>query len=287
MSDVGSAPSIARSEKGKGSTSVRATKRPRLSDGAPWQRLELFPTPPWATRALFERVLPVLGIGEIERAIWEPAAGLGHMSDVLREFGDVHATDAHIYPLDGGGDASQFGITERDFLAGAADYDSCDWVITNPPFGDGADFLTYALMRAHRGVALLLRLQWLESKDRYADVFTHSPPTLHAQFVERVAMCEGGWDPQCDTATAYSWFIWKKDERFNNGIVPPFSRGFLCAQRSDAVMLDTFLIPPGCKVALTKASDQKLATRCVPGFVPPSVLKKTGKAQARMNFTNA
>ena len=46
----------------------------------PPDALDLFPTPPFATRALLEHV-----IGDVRGGIaWEPACGYGHMSDVLR-----------------------------------------------------------------------------------------------------------------------------------------------------------------------------------------------------------
>jgi hypothetical protein len=45
----------------------------------PDDSLGYFPTPPWATRALMERVLPTLDICELG-ATWEPACGEGHMA---------------------------------------------------------------------------------------------------------------------------------------------------------------------------------------------------------------
>jgi hypothetical protein len=43
--------------------------------------LDYFPTPPWATRALVERVLPHLGVGLARmNTVWECACGEGHMS---------------------------------------------------------------------------------------------------------------------------------------------------------------------------------------------------------------
>jgi hypothetical protein len=51
----------------------------------PDDSLDFFPTPPWATRALFERVLPHSGIDKIDSA-WEPACGEGHMLQVIEEY---------------------------------------------------------------------------------------------------------------------------------------------------------------------------------------------------------
>ena len=90
-------------------------------------------------------------------------------------------------------------------------------------------------------------------------------------------MCEGGWDPQCSTATAYAWFVWIKAA--GRWVLPSrFEEG----RRIDALLLDTMLIPPGQKKALSRPSDALLAARCVPGFVPPSTLRRTGTHQARM-----
>lgn len=36
-----------------------------------------FPTPPWATRALAQSVLPTLGLALEGARVWEPAAGRG------------------------------------------------------------------------------------------------------------------------------------------------------------------------------------------------------------------
>ena len=247
--------------KPKGGGAVMAQKRPRVSDGTPWQKFELFPTPPWATRAFVEHVLPLVeGRAPALLTAREPFAGLGHMSEVLREyFADVVASDIFDY----GADPS---IKIFDFLAD--DCPACDWVISNPPFEPAAKMLARALSRARRGVAFLLRLPWLESQGRYDSVFaTQQRPTLIAPFVERVAMCEGGWDPAGSTATAYAWFVWRLDgegaveHRFGPGMFP------------------ALLIPPGRKEALTRDSDKKLATRCAPGWVPPSTLKKSGKNQ--------
>jgi hypothetical protein len=62
----------------RGFTAVMAQRR------EPPAALDFFPTPPWATRALFRHVLPELGIGAIG-SVWEPACGEGHMAAVIGE----------------------------------------------------------------------------------------------------------------------------------------------------------------------------------------------------------
>lgn len=189
--------------------------------------LDLFPTPPWATRALCEHILgPVSGC-----TVWEPAAGLGHMAEVLAEyFSMVVASDVHDY---GRGD----GI--GSFVGEGADVAPCiaaHWIITNPPFNLALEFAQRGLDVAMRGVALLVRSAWLEGGDRYRRLFSVHPPHTVALFSERVPMVKGRWDPIASTATAYAWVVWRK---------------------SAANDFQTRLrwIPPGCRTSLTKPDD--------------------------------
>ncbi len=65
----------------------------------PDDSLDFSPTPPWATRALIERVFPTMNISPASlTSVHEPACGQGHMAEVLREyFTAVTATDIHGY----------------------------------------------------------------------------------------------------------------------------------------------------------------------------------------------
>ena len=204
-------------------TAVRAHRRKRVSDGQPWQDDDLFPTPPWATRALMEIVLPRLYVRSLG-TIWEPFAGLAHMSEVLGEASPgVFASDKNLYQLDDGRTTAEFGIVQQNFLAASIKH----WpaalgrrparIISNPSFKLAAQTVRHALTLATDGVAMLLRIQWLESLERY-QLFAEYPPTLVAVFTERVAMCEGGWDPKLSSASGYAWFCW---ERNRDGWIRP------------------------------------------------------------------
>jgi Protein of unknown function (DUF3102) len=191
--------------------------------------LDFFPTPPWATRALIEHVFP-----HIERRghckwqiAWEPACGEGHIAEVLGEyFGDVASTDIHDY---GYGHGPFIDFVESKWAS-----ENHDWIITNPPFGDvGETFVLKAIELAGTGVAMFMRVQWLDSIGRYERIFKDKPPTLIAFFAERVNLCKGRWDPEGSTATAYMWLVWIK------GAEPRAP----------------FWIPPGCREGLTKPDD--------------------------------
>lgn len=173
------------------------------SRAEPDDSLDYFPTPPFATRALMEVVLPHLGVNHLD-SIWEPACGEGHIAEVLREYAqEVMATDVFDF---GYGDA-------HDFLSGEPQW-SPDWIVTNPPFNDKAEaFVLRAIEAARAGVAMFLRLQWLETVGRYERIFKPQPPALIAQFAERVPLCKGRWDPDGSTATAYLWIVWYRSHR--------------------------------------------------------------------------
>jgi hypothetical protein len=173
----------------------------------PPDSLDWFPTPPWATRALVECVIGREACAK--QTAWEPAAGEGHMREVLCEYlRNVHASDVHDY-----GRGYEIGT----FVGVGADRAECpfdpDWVITNPPFASAVEFAERALEEASVGVALLLRSVWIEGAARYERLFRPRPPSIVAFFVERVPMVKGRWDPEASTATSYAWFCWDINER--------------------------------------------------------------------------
>ena len=160
-----------------------------------------FPTPPWATRGLIEHVLDEKG-ALASLTCLEPACGAGHMAKVLKEyFGEVHCSDAYDYG---------YGPI-RDFLTYPYETNTCDWVITNPPFRLAEEFVLQALNVARRGVAILARTVFLESVGRYRAVFRANPPAKFAQFTERVPMVRGRLDKKATTATGYAWLVWEKE----------------------------------------------------------------------------
>ena len=227
---------------------------------------DFFPTPPWATRALTAHVLPRAGWSGRLGIVREPCAGLRHMADVLAESGTVFPSDAHAIPCE----AEIGDVQIADFLRGSL-FPPADWVVTNPPFRLAEAMAHRALGLATCGVALLLRLQWLEGVGRWRDLFCKTPPTLVAPFTERVPMCEGGWDPDLSSATAYAWFVWMRGDPLHGGaLIGP--RG---CQPGD---LDLFLIPP-CRAALTRADDRaRFAGRHPPGWISPTERKRRGMA---------
>lgn len=166
----------------------------------PHNSLDDFPTPPWATRALCERLFgqPVRGT-----SVREPAANRGHMVRPLSEyFGSVDASDIHDYGA---------GFPVRDYLFGPLPSE-VDWTITNPPFRLAEQFIHRAFETSRNGVAVIVRSAFLESVTRYHGLFRVNPPSLILQFTERVVMHKGKLSEKGSTATAYCWLVWQMGE---------------------------------------------------------------------------
>lgn len=222
----------------------------------PHDSLDDFPTPPWATRAVLEiikaLVLPYGPPNGLEaRSVCDPCANRGHMARPLAEaFGRVHTADVHDYSLDprraawrGGygpgasvdGSAGNWFCQDRvadflfpDFETACMKAQGVDWFFLNPPFRLALAFILKALEIAKEGIAVFVRTSFLEGQDRYRDLFRDHPPTVVAQFAERVILHKGVlrdpaqeyWDPKENkgeggwkrpsTATSYCWLIWEK-----------------------------------------------------------------------------
>lgn len=167
----------------------------------PHDSLEFFPTRAWATRALCEWLTDT---GKPLKTLncWEPACGEGHMSKPLAEYFDiVHSSDVHPYG---------FGAVE-DFLLYQKLVVRADWIITNPPFRLGEQFVRLMIERARLGCAVIVRTAFLESASRYENLFKASPPSDILQFTERVPMHKGRVEAKGSTATAYCWIVFRKN----------------------------------------------------------------------------
>lgn len=182
----------------------------------PHDSLDDFGTPPWATRALCERLF--CG-GRRAVTMREPTANRGFMVRALRDWSvAVEAADICDYGA---------GFPQGDYLFGP-DPAPVDWTITNPPFRLAGQFIARALRTSREGVAVLVRSAFLEGAARYR-LYSRHRPRLVLQFAERVVMHRGPppdpnvavavTDPKTgvvtwkkpSTATAYCWLVFGCD----------------------------------------------------------------------------
>ncbi|WP_228069045.1 hypothetical protein [Marivivens aquimaris] len=197
--------------------------------------LDDFPTPPWATRAVIDhlkrRGVPVGGV------VAEPCANRGYMVRPLWEaFDTVIASDVHDYGM---------GYEVRDYLDGKPK-PPVDWTFINPPFNEALAFIQEALLTSTVGVAAFLRLSFLETQERYRDLYAANAPSRVIIHSDRVVIHKGRVpspnvkeaviDPKTGqtvmraptTATAYCWLIFERGNTRHTTLewLPPSRRLF-------------------------------------------------------------
>ena len=90
-----------------------------------------------------------------------------------------------------------------------------DWVITNPPFKYAREFIEKGLRQSYKGVAMFLKIQFLEGKAR-KEFFKNTP-------LKYVYVFSGRQDPMRDGlalnpatnkkwggTTCFAWYVWEK-----------------------------------------------------------------------------
>ena len=167
--------------------------KPTLKRFADLNGPDFFPTPRWATHALIDNEA-------FDGEIWECACGDGSMSEVLKQTGNA-VVSSDLY--DRG-----YGEAGVDFLKARRKTQN---IVTNPPYNAAEGFVERGLDLAHRKFALLLRLAFLEGKNRQHTIFAKNPPSRVWVFSERITFYPAGAVQKGSGTTAYAWFVWDKD----------------------------------------------------------------------------
>lgn len=156
---------------------------------------DFYPTPPEATEALFKRE-------NFEGGVWECASGDGSMTNVIKKYNEVVSSDIQIK------DWVQ-GYKGVDFLNEWRDENN---IITNPPYRYAKEFVLHAKKNAKKKIAMLLKLVFLESINRY-EMFQDKEFPLKTVYVfcKRVKIYKNGDVGKNSGLIAYAWFVWDKD----------------------------------------------------------------------------
>lgn len=97
------------------------------------------------------------------------------------------------------------------------------WVITNPPFDQALDILKASYDSVEVGVAMLLRLSFLEPTIKRAEwLMTHKPAAMHVLGSPRPSYTSNGRNDSITTA----WMVWlKKDHPLGRSMADSLSLG--------------------------------------------------------------
>lgn len=158
---------------------------------------DFYATDPKAIDALAEK-------WQIPNTILEPACGSGHLAIRLEQLGHhVIATDK----VDRGyGDV-------RDFFSYTTMPEGCECIITNPPYKFATEFVEHSLRLLPDGgwCAMFVKTTFLEGQKRFKAIFSHYPPLLVLQFVQRIKCAKNGdFEAISGSAVAYCWIVWQK-----------------------------------------------------------------------------
>lgn len=157
---------------------------------------DFYATPPVAVEMLLEKE-------SFSNKIWEPAAGLNHITNILLNHGHYVFTSDIVQRLP--------SITVQDFLTTDMKWDGD--IITNPPYSLATQFVEKAMDILEPGhkLAMLLKLQFLESKGRVA-LFKKYPPKVVYVSSGRLTCAKNGdfIDGAKGSAICYAWYIWEK-----------------------------------------------------------------------------
>lgn len=138
--------------------------------------------------------------------VWECACGMNHLSYRLMDYGfNVRMSDIKKRIDDD-------RIEIIDFLK-VKNYTWDGDIITNPPYKYAVEFIQQALNVVKRDckVAMLLRIQFLEGKQRYEKIFIDNPPCRIYVFTKRLyCAINGEFYEHSSSAICYAWFVWVK-----------------------------------------------------------------------------
>ena len=180
------------------STALGATKLQNEND------IDNYPTPLYATRIGVEKCLKAQLPNKSFEKVYEPSCGAGHMCRALSEYYDeVVPSDLYDYGYKG----TQICDYLKNDITESGD------IFMNPPFSIAKEFILKARrdisnMEKPGALMVFIRLQFLESKGRYKNLFNVDPPSHVFPFVERVGLQRGCLDENAGSATAYMWMGW-------------------------------------------------------------------------------
>jgi hypothetical protein len=163
---------------------------------------DFYPTPEWATLELLKHV-------SIRGTVFECCVGDGAIARPLatdRSFVYTGDIDPQWNPqVLGDANDREFWESASRLIEADMDIPGIDWIVTNPPFNEASTIVPIAYNRAEKGIAMLLRLSFLEPVEARGAWLTEHPPTCLI-ILPRISFTGDG---KTDSVTC-AWMVWDK-----------------------------------------------------------------------------
>jgi hypothetical protein len=178
--------------------------RPSLGRTREQRGLDQFDTPPIALAPLFFHEPLLAGV----TSVCEPFAGKGNLVMAMRGRGlVVHASDIE-YRGCPDSVLDFFEMTERP--------PDCDVLVSNPPFSRAMEIIEHAWALGFRVVILLLKIQFLNTEERYERMHKRGHLRRVCPFAERLQdmhdakhLAAGG--KKASQSQEHAWFVFDRD----------------------------------------------------------------------------
>lgn len=156
---------------------------------------DYYSTPP-------EAVEQLLKYEKFNKNIFEPMVGQGAIAQTLTQHGHtVQAMDIH--------DRGYPNTIIQDYLQYNKTFHGD--IITNPPYKNSYKYVLHAITHCTGKIAMLLKIQFLETITRYEELFKKHPPHKIYCFVKRIACYPGGEYEKYKnkgSSMCFCWIIW-------------------------------------------------------------------------------
>lgn len=186
----------------KGTHNVLTTLGTKDGTNPDRQKDDFYATDPKATQMCLNELEKYYDTSLWE--VWEPAAGMGHISNTLKSSKNIKVVKESDL-VDRG-----IGATIEDFLK-TESMGNANVIFTNPPYKIAEDFLNHFLEIADDNdlYIFLGRIQFLEGKAR-RKIFDKNPPKYVFVHSERINCWKDGKEVKESSAMCYAWYVFEK-----------------------------------------------------------------------------
>lgn len=158
---------------------------------------DFYATDPIAIRILMSQEI-------FSKDILEPACGMGHMSQAIKDFYPYYRVYSTDLIFRGYGEGGLNFLKDINYWNGD--------IITNPPYSHAVKFIEHAIDIIPEGnkVAMFLKILFMEGQKRKKLFTDHPPKTIYISSSRILCAKDGDFEKNNTKAVGYAWYVWEK-----------------------------------------------------------------------------